>query len=157
MTFEIRPMIAADVPACLAIINPIIARGGTTSYEEPYTQADFLAHYCNEPPVSNVVLRDGTLIGFQAAFEVAQGLYSIGTFTDRANPVRGAGAAIMAQTKADCRTHGGTAILAKITSDNTGGLAFYSKMGFDDHEIEKNAFTRKDGTTVDRIIKRFPL
>ena len=157
MTFETRKMTAADVPACLSIINPIIATGGTTAYEDPYTEQAFLDHYCNEPPVSNVILHNGTLIGFQAAFEVDPGIYSIGTFTDRNNSVRGAGAAIMAQTKADCRTHGGTAILAKITSDNTGGLAFYSKMGFEDIDMDKNAFTRKDGTTVDRVIKRYTL
>ena len=157
MTFEVRDMTRADVPACVAILNPIIAAGGTTAYEEPYTEAYFLEHYCNEPPISNVVLHNGRIIGFQAAFEVEQGLYSIGTFPDRANPVRGAGAALMAKTKADCRTRGGTAILAKITEDNTGALAFYSKMGFEDFEVDKAAHTRRSGKIVDKIIKRFKL
>lgn len=157
MTFETRKMIPADVPACLDIINPIIATGGTTAYEEPYTKKGFLDHYCNEPPVSNVVLYKGKVIGFQAAFEVEQGLFSVGTFTDRVNPARGAGAALMAKTKQDCRAHGGTAILAKITEDNTGALAFYSKMGFEDFELEKVAHTRKSGKVVDKIIKRFKL
>ena len=157
MTFETRKMAAADVPACLAIINPIIATGGTTAYEEPYTEQAFLDHYCVEPPVSNVVLHNGTIIGFQAAFELEQGLYSIGTFTDRNNPVRGAGAALMAKTEADCRARSGTAILAKITEDNTGALAYYTKMGFEDFEIDKAAHTRKSGKVVDKIIKRFEL
>ena len=155
MTFETRKMTAADVPACLDIVNPIIAHGGTTAYEDPFTEQHFLDHYCVEPPVSNVVLHDGKIIGFQAAFLVAPKTYSIGTFTDRNNPVRGAGATIMAQTKSDCRNHSGGCILAKITSDNTGGLAFYSKMGFEDFEIEKAAHTRKSGKVVDRITKRF--
>lgn len=157
MTFETRPMTAADIPACVEIINPIIAQGGTTAYETPYTVDGLTAKYLEEPPVTNVVLHNGTIIGFQAAFEIETGTYSIGTFTDRNNPVRGAGAAIMTKTKQDCRIHGGTVILAKITSDNTGGLSFYSKMGFADYAVEENAFTRKDGTTVDRVIKRFVL
>lgn len=155
--FEVRPMTTEDVATCLGIINPIIAAGGTTAYEEPYTADTFLAHYCNEPPITNVISHEGTIIGFQAAFLIEPDTYSIGTFTDRHNPVRGAGAAIMAKTKQDCRAHGGAVILAKITSDNIGGLAFYSKMGFEDREIEKAAFTRKDGTIVDRVIKQFIL
>ncbi|MBU2992338.1 GNAT family N-acetyltransferase [Octadecabacter sp. 1_MG-2023] len=157
MTFETRTMTAGDVPACVAILNPIIAAGGTTAYEDPYTEQAFLDHYFSEPPVSNVVLHNGTIIGFQAAFEVEQGIYSIGTFTDRNNPVRGAGAALMAKTKSDCRTRGGTAILAKITEDNTGALAFYSKMGFEDFKVDKAAHTRKSGKVVDKVIKRLEL
>jgi len=38
MTLTARPMTADDVPACVEIINQIIAQGGTTAYEEPYTE-----------------------------------------------------------------------------------------------------------------------
>ncbi|MEM6307298.1 MAG: hypothetical protein AAF701_04870 [Pseudomonadota bacterium] len=52
---------------------------------------------------------------------------------------------------------GGTAILAKITSDNASGLAFYSNVGFTDWKTIPNDHQRPDGTWVDRIIKRFDL
>jgi ribosomal protein S18 acetylase RimI-like enzyme len=61
------------------------------------------------------------------------------------------------KTLEDCRAHGGTAILAKITSDNIAGLAYYSKMGFEPYKTLENDHTRKDGTVVDRVIKRFKL
>ena len=156
-TWIARPMAADDVAACVAIVNHIIALGGTTAYEEPYSQQDFHDHYLVEPPVTNVVTQDGRVVGFQAAFDVGDGLYSIGSFTDRVAPVKGAGKVIFDKTLADCRARGGQAILAKITSDNTGGLAFYSRMGFVDWKTIPNDHTRKDGTQVDRIIKRLEL
>ena len=158
MTLTARPMKAADIPACCAIINQIIAQGGTTAYEEPYTEDALEAHYLNEADISNVVEHNGRIAGFQAVFaQEDPNEYSVGSFTDQVVPVKGAGAVLMAKLKDDCRAAGGTSIVAKITSDNTGGLAFYSKMGFIDETIQKNAFTRKDGITVDRVIKRFVL
>ena len=157
MTFEVRDMQRADVAACLKIINHIINVGGSTAYEEPYDEAGLAAHYMDEPPASNVVLLDGRVVGFQAAFEIEPGVFSIGSFTDQENPARGAGAALFAKTRDDCRKLGGTSIIAKITSDNTGGLAFYSKMGFQPDHIIPADHTRSDGTVVDRIVKRFVL
>lgn len=125
MTFETRAMTAADITACVEIINPTIARGGTTAYETPYTIEFFAAAYLVEPPIANLALHNDTIIGFQAAFGTEPGIYSVGTFTSREKSIRGAG----------------TAILAKITSDNIGGLAFYSEMGFVDHAIDKGALT----------------
>lgn len=157
MTLTARKMTRADVPACTAIINHIIALGGSTAYEDPYTEADLGDHYIDDAATSNVVVDGDRVVGFQSTFEVEPGVYSIGSFTDQQNPVRGAGKVVTDKTKSDCRTLGGQSIIAKITSDNTGGLAFYSKMGFADDTIIPNDHTRKDGTTVDRIIKRFML
>lgn len=153
----VRAMTPADTPACTEIVNHIIALGGSTAYEAPYALADFAAHYLDEPPVSNVVLSEGRVVGFQAAFDVGDGLYSIGSFTDRRAPVRGSGRALFEKTLADCRARGGVAILAKITSDNTGGLAFYTRMGFVDDHVVPQDHTRSDGTKVDRVIKRYAL
>lgn len=157
MTFEVRNMERRDVPACVAIINHTIMLGGTTAHEDAFNDADFADHYMDEPEVVNVVVLDDRIVGFQAAFEVERGIYSIGSFTDQQNPVRGAGAAVFTKTQADCRRLGGTSIIAKITSDNAGGLAFYSKMGFQPDTIWPDEFTRTDGTTVDRVVKRFIL
>jgi len=157
MTLSVRPMIAADAPACTEIVNDIIARGGTTAYEEPYTVAAFDAHYRLETAICLVVLNDEQVIGFQGLFEVEPGVYSIGSFTDRRAGVKGAGVALFQATLAAAKERGGSEILAKITSDNTGGLAYYSRMGFVDFKVQKADLTRSDGTVVDRVIKRFPL
>ena len=157
MALTIRPMRREDAAACTDIVNDIIARGGTTAYEKPYTVDGFDAHYRQEPPISMVALNGDHVVGFQAVFEVEPGLYSIGTFTDRRALVKGAGTALFDATLSATKARGGTAILARITSDNTGGLAFYSRMGFADFDVKKGDLTRSNGTVVDRIIKRFPL
>jgi len=157
MTFQTRNMNPDDVPACVAIINATIAIGGTTAYENPYENATFQAHYLEEAATAMVVTFDGRVVGFQSCFEVEPGVYSIGSFTDQEQPARGAGRALIEATIAAARKNRATAILAKITSDNTGGLAYYSKMGFVDHEVIKGDLTRRDGTVVDRIVKRFEL
>ncbi|KNG93622.1 GNAT family N-acetyltransferase [Pseudaestuariivita atlantica] len=152
-----RAMTAADVPACVAILNHIIALGGSTAYDHPYSEDFFASEYLDEAPVANVAVADGRIVGFQAAFDYGEGLYSIGSFTDRENPVKGAGRALFNKTLADCRVRGGVAILARITSDNAGGLAFYSRIGFVDDHVVPDDHTRPDGTRVDRIVKRYAL
>jgi len=155
--FEVRDMTQEDVPACVAIINHIIELGGSTAHEDLFDDKTFADHYLDEPEVSNVVVQDERVVGFQAAFEVETGVYSIGSFTDQKMPVSNAGAAVFAKTVTDCRALGGASIIAKITSDNTGGLSYYTKMGFQSDTVWPDHFTRENGTTVDRIVKRFLL
>ncbi|MEL6608751.1 MAG: GNAT family N-acetyltransferase [Pseudomonadota bacterium] len=157
MTFTARKMTHDDVAACVAILNHTIELGGTTAHEEVMTEADFRDHYCDEPPVNNVVIQDGRVVGFQAAFDVGDGLYSIGSFTDQKTPARGAGRALFDKTLSDCQARGGVAILAKITADNVPGLAYYTKMGFQDWKTVPDDHTRRTGEKVDRVIKRYPL
>jgi L-amino acid N-acyltransferase YncA len=154
---ETRAMQLQDLPACVDIVNHIIAQGGSTAYETPFDLKTFEAEYLHRPPVVNVVLHNKRVVGFQAAFDYGDRLYSIGSFTDRVSPVRGAGKALFDKTLADCRARGGDAILARITSDNIGGLAFYSRIGFADWDIVRNDHQRPDGHWVDRVIKRYPL
>ena len=45
MTFDVRKMTTEDVPACVVILNHIIALGGSTAYEDPYTETHFADHY----------------------------------------------------------------------------------------------------------------
>jgi len=51
----------------------------------------------------------------------------------------------------------GKSIIAKITSDNTGGLAYYSSVGFVDETVVPDDLIRRNGKVVDRVIKRFTL
>ncbi|AKS47747.1 L-amino acid N-acyltransferase YncA [Octadecabacter temperatus] len=157
MTFTVRAMQMYDVPDCVVIINHTISLGGSTAHEEPYNASDFAAHYFEDAEVANVVLHGERIVGFQGAFEVESGVYSIGSFTDQMNPVRGAGKAMFEKTRVDCKNRGGTSIIAKITEDNSGGLAFYSKMGFQPDHVKPADHTRPNGTQVDRIVKRFVL
>lgn len=155
--FETRALTRADIPACLEILNFTIRKGGTTAYEEEHTPESFAAEFIEEPPVGVVALHEGRIVGFQNCFDVGDGLYSIGSFTDQRHPVKGAGRALFAATLAACRARGGVAILARITSDNASGLAYYSAMGFADDHVIPGDVTRKSGKTVDRVVKKYPL
>lgn len=154
---SVRSMQAADVPACCALINHSIAQGGTTAHEEIYSEDGFANDYFECPTIVNVVEAQGRIVGFQAAFEQDPGVFSIGSFTDRRNPVKGAGRALVTQMIQDCRAAGGSVILAKITSDNTAGLGFYTRVGFDDWQVWPKDHQRPKGHWVDRIVKRYIL
>ncbi|WP_425074972.1 N-acetyltransferase family protein [Sagittula sp. S175] len=155
--FETRPMTSADIPECLEILNHTIRKGGTTAYEDEHTRDSFEAEFLHKPPIGVVVEHEGRIVGFQNAYDYGDGLYSIGSFTDQQRPVKGAGRAMFAATLEACRARGGVAILARITSDNASGLAYYSAMGFADDYIIPKDVTRRNGKTVDRVVKRFPL
>lgn len=150
-----RDMAVGDIPACVEIINHIIALGGSTAHEETFTAVTFAQHYFSDPDIATVVTDGARIVGFQALYrgDNASTFY-IGSFTDRRDPVPGAGRVMMDRSVSVCRAAGGSEIIAKITSDNTGGLAYYEKMGFKDIAFEPAQMTRRDGTTVDRFVKR---
>jgi ribosomal protein S18 acetylase RimI-like enzyme len=66
------------------------------------------------------------------------------------------GSALFNVMRSAARKRGLTAINATIRADNSGGLAFYNRMGFLDYEVTR-AVPLKDGTPVDRIRKRYSL
>jgi L-amino acid N-acyltransferase YncA len=154
---DVRTMAETDLPACTDILNHIIMLGGSTAHEEQLSTDDFRTEYFHDPDIRNVALSQDRVVGFQAAFDRGEGVFSIGSFTDRQAPVSGAGRALFAKTLADCRARGGVAILAKITADNSGGLAYYDRMGFADWKTIPCDHTRRNGTQVDRIVKRLLL
>jgi L-amino acid N-acyltransferase YncA len=65
-------------------------------------------------------------------------------------------ALLFAMTCNRARALGLLAINASIRADNAGGLAFYQKQGFIDHDIIKGV-PLKSGMRVDRIVKRYSL
>jgi GNAT superfamily N-acetyltransferase len=126
----IRPVGQMDAQELSTLLNEIIARGGTTALEDPF-----------EPSA----LADAMLTG-----------PDIGTFARVGLTKKGVGSALFAAMQAEARNKGLTAINATIRADNSGGLAFYHRLGFVDHEIVRSV-PLKDGTPVDRISKRYPL
>lgn len=158
---HIRPVRAKDAAELAGLLNAIIARGGTTAFETPFTPERLREAYLIGPTVHCcfVAEADGCLLGFQTLgtqpFLPAH-VGDIATFTRVGGTQGGVGSALFAATCERARSLGLTAINATIRGDNTGGLTFYSRMGFIDHEIVP-AVPLKDGTPVDRIRKRFAL
>ena len=160
---EIRDATAADADELAALLNAIIAAGGTTALEEPYTGESLATAYLTGPDVIccfvAVDRTSGRLEGFQTLGRypgLPDGVGDIGTFARIDGKQRGVGSALFAATRRRARDLGLTAINATIRADNTGGLTFYGKMGFTDHAVTP-AVPLKDGRPVDRAHKRFAL
>ena len=160
---EVRDVTLADAAELAALLNAIIAQGGTTALETPYTPEGLAQAYLTGPEVICCVVAvdraSGRLEGFQTLGRypnLPDGVGDIGTFARIDGKQRGVGSALFAATCQRARAEGLTAINATIRADNTGGLAFYGKMGFADHAVTPGV-PLKDGRPVDRVHRRFAL
>ena len=162
MDLRVRPTVRADAPALADLLNEIIAAGGTTAYETPFTPEAFAEAHIDGPAVIASMIADDEdrcAMGFQillASEKLECGWGDIGTFARRESTTRGIGSALFAATKAAAIAAGLKAINATIRADNVGGLAFYAKMGFIDYAVAR-AVPLADGTPVDRISRRYDL
>jgi L-amino acid N-acyltransferase YncA len=161
LSLTVRPSRPDDAPALAAILNAIIAAGGTTAHEEPFSPEDLRAHLLDGPAVlcCHTVLDGDRPAGFQSltrAPYLPPDWAEIATFTRRAPPLRGAGAALWPATRARAVQLGIATIDATIRADNLGGLAYYARIGFVDYAVLR-AVQLRDGTPVDRIRRRHDL
>lgn len=157
----VHPVRDADAAKLAELLNAIIMRGGTTAFETLFTAAELARSYLTGPAVHCCFVAEsgGRLLGFQTLRTqpfLPADVGDIATFTRVGNTQAGVGTALFAATTARARELGLTEINATIRADNAGGLTFYSRMGFVDHELVP-AVPLKDGTPVDRIRKRYRL
>ena len=160
----VRPARLSDAAEMTVLINEIIAAGGTTAYEDPFTGDSMAANYIAAPLLiaCHVAEVDGKVQGFQALWHprpdsaVPDGWAIIATFAKLGGSQRGIGSALFEATKTAARAAGVTTIDATIRADNSGGLAFYSSRGFVDYDRLIDV-PLKDGRPVDRVRKRFDL
>jgi L-amino acid N-acyltransferase YncA len=160
---DIRDARREDAAALTALLNAIIARGGTTALEEPYTAERFADAYIDGPDVHCCFVAvdpaTGRLEGYQSLgrnADLPPDIGDVGTFARLGGTQRGVGSALFATTRVCAAALGLAAINATIRADNTGGLAFYGKQGFEDYSVTP-AVPLKSGALVDRINKRFAL
>lgn len=156
----VRPARPEDIPPLLAVLNAIIARGGTTAIETALSEAD-LSAWCFGTPRAVCCFVALDPAGEPMAFQVLDrdpalppGWADIGTFSRREPRIRGAGTALFGETLIAARAAGLHAITATIRTDNGGGLAFYDRLGFETYAV-RPAVPLKNGTPVDRVLKRF--
>ncbi len=161
-TLLVRPVARTDAPALAELLNAVIAAGGTTALEEPFTPGVLDACYLTGPEVICCHVaedEDGVLLGFQTLGHypgLPDGVGDIGTFARIGVTGRGIGSALFAATVKRARELGLSGINATIRADNIGGLAFYTRLGFADHGVTVGV-PLEDGTPVDRVHKRFAL
>jgi len=162
MTVTARPARPEDATPMCALLNAIIARGGTTAHQVPFTPEGIVSHYI-EPAAAvscTVAEVDGRITGFQtlvaAPGYLPQGWGEIGTFVAEGMQGKGVGKALFAATRPAARSAGLRHIDATIRADNFGGLAYYTALGFHDYRIWRHV-PLADGHPVDRHSKRFDL
>lgn len=162
MTITVRRASADDAEAMARLLNPIIAAGGSTAYEDPVDADAMKAMVVDAPDLICAHVAedaDGNLVGFQWVKDYSTedtAIGSIATFARMEPKLPGVGSALFEVTCSACRDAGLAVIDATIRADNVSGLAYYSKMGFVDHAVEPGV-PLKDGTPVDRITKRLTL
>lgn len=163
MELEVRPVRPEDASELAELLNQVIAQGGTTALEEPFTPQTLARAYLTGPDVICCFVAvdrlSGRLEGFQTLGRypaLPEDIGDIGTFARVGGVQRGVGSSLFAATRTEAARQGLSAINATIRADNSGGLAFYSRLGFADHAV-RPAVPLKDGALVDRISKRFAL
>ncbi|KPF64334.1 hypothetical protein IP88_13725 [alpha proteobacterium AAP81b] len=156
----LRQATADDAAALAELLNAVIALGGTTALETPFTPSGFAEVFITGAKCRSCLMaiaEDGSAAGFQLlAHEeyLPAGWADIGSFA-RAQPrIRGVGKALFPETVAVARGLGLTTINATIRADNVPGLAYYSGLGFETWKVVAGV-PLLDGTPVDRIWKRY--
>lgn len=157
-----RAALSGDVPEMCALLNAIIDIGGTTALETPPSEAEFATYFLqggDHLACFVAVDRSGAIAGFQALEchpDIPDDWGDIATFARVQPKIAGVGAALFATTLGFARQARLAGINATIRADNTGGLRYYDKMGFQTYAV-KEGQPLADGTPVDRISKRFDI
>ncbi|MDP3193654.1 GNAT family N-acetyltransferase [Tabrizicola sp.] len=153
----VRNAAPADAAGMTALLNAVIAAGGTTALETPMTGVDVRDHFIDGPGVLSSVLaeEDGKVLGWQSVGWWHDDPH-IGTFVLPGLQAKGIGSALFAKTLAELRGGDVDRIIAWIRADNVPGLAYYARIGFRDIGGDPG-FALKDGTIVGRIHRQFDL
>lgn len=161
-TLTVRAVAPGDADGLAELLNAVIAAGGTTALEVPFTPDALDDTYLTGPNVHCCFAaedEDGTLLGFQTLGRypgLPDDVGDIATFARVGGTQRGIGSALFTATAKRAAELGLSAINATIRADNSGGLTFYARQGFVDHGVTEGV-PLSDGTLVDRVHKRFAL
>lgn len=163
MSLTIRPVTSVDADELAELLNEIIRAGGTSALQDEFTPEALNEAYLTGPSVIFCFVAEdpttGEFLGFQTLGHypgLPEGWGNIATFARIGRAQRGVGSRLFFHTKLRAEELGLKGLNAEIRADNTGGLAYYSRMGFEDFKVDE-AVPLKDGTPVDRVHKRLAL
>ncbi|WP_434053232.1 MAG: GNAT family N-acetyltransferase [Roseibium sp.] len=145
MTVDARHALQSDADQMAELINRIIAIGGTTAYRAAFDSEKIVSEFIG-PELAiccHVAVEDGEICGFQALLwadpswpgedKLPSDWAVIATYVDPDMHGKGIGRTLFTRTAAAAQEAGVTAIDATIRKENTGGLSYYSRMGFVDY------------------------
>lgn len=146
-----------DATDMAAILNQIIAIGGTTAHQSPKTPETIRHDYIDGPDTITCVVAEqaGSIIGWQS-IGWHHGDAHIGSFVDPHIQAKGIGAQLFDETLRLSRAAGLTGIFATIRADNVPGLAYYARLGFTDIASEPG-YALNTGEVVGRVHRKLTL
>ena len=154
---KVRPATPEDAEGMVAVLNAVIAAGGTTAHEKPKTAASVRAEYIDGPDVLSSVVAEygGRIVGWQSV-GMWLGEEHIGTFVAPGLQAKGTGRGLFDLTLAVLFKRGVRQIYAAIRADNAPGLAYYRRIGFYDIGTDRD-YALSDGRKVGRVFRRYDL
>ncbi|MEL6169525.1 MAG: GNAT family N-acetyltransferase [Pseudomonadota bacterium] len=157
----IRPATVEDAGAMSALLNEVITKGGTTAIEGAVSARDVCNWMARNPDRSawHVAASDDGILGFQwiePNAKLPPEAADIASFVRVGSTGGGIGARLFATTCAAATGLGYRWINASIRSDNTVGLGYYRKMGFQVWDEDPTA-SLSDGTVTGKTHTRFEL
>ena len=161
-SLAIRPAVAVDAEAMGVLLNEIIRIGGTTAVTSELSADEMREWFISGANVVSCFVAidaGGEILCFQSLSrygDLQEGWGDIATFASRSRQKSGVGGALFAHTRAAAAQYGFTTINASIRVDNTGGLAYYGKMGFVTYRVE-DGDPRLQGRTFNRVHKRYDI
>lgn len=150
-----------DAGPMAALLNEVIAKGGTTAITTPVSREMMLEWMERDPLSIWHIAEDGAgeLLGFQWVDQwdpVQRETGHIATFARVGRTGLGIGSALFNATREAAREAGFRRIEAEIRADNAGGLAYYQSGGFEDAGRREGVLL-EDGNVVDKVIKVYEL
>ena len=161
-SLAIRPAVDADIEGMRTLLNEIIRVGGTTAITNELSPDEMREWFISGENVVSCLVAvdcDGTIVGFQSLSKYGSlpvGWVDIATFASRSRHKSGVGSALFARTREAGSRLSFSAINATIRVENTGGLAYYSRMGFETYLVE-DGDPQAQGRVFNRVHKRFDL
>ncbi len=157
---HIRKAGSMDAVNIAALLNEIIAKGGTTAMVRPVLTKDIQKWMTQSKSVWHLAENGaGAILGFQWIEphpDLPEDATDIASFVKLGQTGLGIGTALFEATARAAREMGYRKIDAIIRADNSGGLAYYQSRGFETIRILADT-KLEDGTCVDKIWKRFYL
>ena len=151
-----------DVDGMRTLLNEIIRVGGTTAITNELSPDEMREWFISGENVVScfvAVDSDGFVVGFQSLSKygtLPAGWVDIATFASRSRHKSGMGRALFAHTREAASRLGFAAVNATIRVENVGGLAYYSRMGFETYLVE-DGDPQAHGRVFNRVLKRFTL
>lgn len=158
----IRSAHSLDAGEMAALLNEIIAIGGTTALAKKVSREDILGWMsgpADEAAFFVAETEEGEILGFQyirPGRELPPDAVNIATFAKPGKQGLGIGSKLFDATRKAARDLGYAWINADIRADNESGLAYYQSRGFEDYGTIEG-YKMADGRAVNKILKRLDL